>query len=55
MRKLAVLHANHTAIINGAEMINREKMKEVRHLLCRSHHKNYHNSMQKVCKVIGID
>lgn len=36
MRKLTILYANHTAFINGAEVIYREKMKEVCDLLCYS-------------------
>lgn len=28
MRKLTILYANHTAFINGAEVIYREKMKD---------------------------
>lgn len=36
MRKLAILYANHTAFINAAEVIYREKMKEVCDRLCYS-------------------
>lgn len=54
MRKLADLYANHPAIIVGAEMLNSETMKEVSHLLAH-YCKDYHTSMQRVHKVLGID
>lgn len=36
MRKLPILYANHTAFINAAEVIYREKMKKVCDRLCYS-------------------
>lgn len=57
MRKLAVLYANHTAFINGAEVIYRKKMKEVSDLLCYSRPQklSHQHAKSMSSKATGID